>query len=506
MRLKSIIITSAVLCLSVSALAACGKQNENVAGTTAIEEHAPFDTAPNKIALDETAEEESTYEWETMEAPDWDGIHRAAADDDKSLMGDELLESVLLGRHSFIVAENNELDIPGVKSGDVLKLTEFYALTGRAYIYDMIIVDVDGDGVNDAVLNSGYHLGSTLVFHPEGDKVYMWGDVFRGAKRFMTDGTFESSGGASDTHYYRLTFDGNKALRNELAYMTLKYSDKDNTSEWEYSVDGKTVSESEFTKYCEKREASATMCESVEFSENNIRKALGKVGKQETETFPKPDIKGTYNQSLKWDGSEHVKCAEDDKQLERNELFASVLGNRHSFVYRDAVNGWQTDINFKDGAELSMQEFNYILSLQNYNPTEFALVGLNGEGNNAVIIVAEKGVGNAYFLLYEYNGNAYMSVTMGRGTRNFKTNGAYIGTDDTAVIWQTDKDSAIMKHMAYFEIIKAGDDYKTIYYIAGKKVEQIEYEQYVEKWGSSGTDCEFVPLTDKNINKYLKTK
>ena len=227
---------------------------------------------------------------------------------------------------------------------------------------------------------------------------------------------------------------------------------------------------------------------------------------QETETFPKPDIKGTYNQSLKWDGSEHVKCAEDDKQLQRNELFASVLGNRHSFVYRDAVNGGQTDINFKDGAELSMQEFNYILSLQNYIPTEFALVGLNGEENNAVIIVAEKGVGNAYFLLYEYNGNAYMSVTMGRGTRNFKTNGAYIGTDDTAVIWQTDKDSAIMKHMAYFEIIKAGDDYKTVYYIAGKKVEQIEYEQYVEKWGSSGTDCEFVPLTDKNINKYLKMK
>lgn len=52
MKLKSIIITSAVLCLSVSALAACGKQQKETetAGTTETVTKAS-DTARRRIKL-----------------------------------------------------------------------------------------------------------------------------------------------------------------------------------------------------------------------------------------------------------------------------------------------------------------------------------------------------------------------------------------------------------------------------------------------------------------------
>ena len=112
MKLKSIIITSAVLCLSVSALAACGKQQketETVGTTETVTKASDTATAPNKIATDEQNETQTVPEDPRVpyvkgtynEYLKWKGQeHKACSDDSLELSGNELMQSIISGRHS----------------------------------------------------------------------------------------------------------------------------------------------------------------------------------------------------------------------------------------------------------------------------------------------------------------------------------------------------------------------------------------------------------------------
>ena len=57
-----------------------------------------------------------------------DATFNSFPDDDKSLTGDELLMSTLLGNHSFIVAGNNELMNFASNEGDILDMGKLYTL------------------------------------------------------------------------------------------------------------------------------------------------------------------------------------------------------------------------------------------------------------------------------------------------------------------------------------------------------------------------------------------
>lgn len=71
-------------------------------------------------------------------------------------------------------------------------------------------VDMDADGEQEVILQTG--TGNEIVLTYKDGKVYSYAFPFRGMKNIKTDGTFESSGSASDTYIGRLKFNNGEVL------------------------------------------------------------------------------------------------------------------------------------------------------------------------------------------------------------------------------------------------------------------------------------------------------
>ena len=75
-------------------------------------------------------------------------------------------------------------------------------------------VDIDSDGEKEVVLKTG--TGNEIVLTYKAGKVYSYAFPFRGTKNIKTDGTFESTGSASDTYIGRLKFDNGECYYSEI--------------------------------------------------------------------------------------------------------------------------------------------------------------------------------------------------------------------------------------------------------------------------------------------------
>lgn len=145
-----------------------------------------------------------------------------------------------------------------------------------------IIVDMDGDGVNEIVLYCSPE--SAQVLHYEDGVVYSYQDVFRGMKRIHINGIYEGSGGAASTGYYRITeWNSNGYIEEELASMDGDYLE----------VGGVEVTQEEFGNYVDSIEE-IELAENIEFTEDMLDACLlGELSEEELLIVKHAPIKET---------------------------------------------------------------------------------------------------------------------------------------------------------------------------------------------------------------------
>ncbi|MBR5278654.1 MAG: M56 family metallopeptidase, partial [Clostridia bacterium] len=116
--------------------------------------------------------------------------------------------------------------------------------------YDYItqaLVDMDGDGEQDAVLELSDSAGYVVLREYKGD-VYAYEMGFRGFQHLKTDGTYFGSSGAGDNGIYCMSFDGSIMKETVIA----QYQYQFDTEEELYSINGESVTKEEFDEFYDK--------------------------------------------------------------------------------------------------------------------------------------------------------------------------------------------------------------------------------------------------------------
>ena len=220
----------------------------------------------------------------------------------------------------------------------------------------------------------------------------------------------------------------------------------------------------------------------------------------------KPDevsyIKGMYNAELSWDGKDHKKSVDDGKELSDREMLISALSGRHSFIYRKLKTEEASSLYIFDNKPINRAELKYILSIYGYEVNDFTTVDMDGAGSKEAVVRCVYGIHRLCMIFYVQGGNVYMTAFEERSTPCiFKTSGEFTTPDGSISRIKFTPENVDIQKMVTYDF---DDNDKMIYYINGNNVSESEYEQFCDEWESSGTDCEFVPLTDKNINRYLQ--
>lgn len=176
-------------------------------------------------------------------------------------------------------------------------------IRGRRQADCFMVVDMNGDGANEVVLECSPE--STQVLYYEEGIVYSFQFNYRGMKRIHDNGIYEGSGGAANTSYYRLI------ELNRDGYKEEKLASVDDDY---YEVGGKAVSYEEFCDYVESIE-SVELSKCIEFTEEMLdEQLLGSLSEQESALVKKlPAEKMIENET---DYQEHKKALQ---------LFAEVL-------------------------------------------------------------------------------------------------------------------------------------------------------------------------------------
>lgn len=117
----------------------------------------------------------------------------------------ELIMKVLLNDGAFT--------LEGVSYENLEDLEKLYR---RHEDYEVFsVIDFDSDGYNEVVLYDE----PSYIFHTDGENVYAYKINFRCIQWLKTDGTFNSSGGASDLYYHKFV----EFTENEFVYETYLY-------------------------------------------------------------------------------------------------------------------------------------------------------------------------------------------------------------------------------------------------------------------------------------------
>lgn len=102
----------------------------------------------------------------------------------------ELIKEALTGRREIIFNGESVQSVDDIVS----------SATGRKLREDTFsVVDFDADGLNEVVMYDE----PSYVFHTDGERVYVYAIPYRGLTDIKTDGTWNSSGGASEYYYNR---------------------------------------------------------------------------------------------------------------------------------------------------------------------------------------------------------------------------------------------------------------------------------------------------------------
>ncbi len=127
------------------------------------------------------------------------------------------------------------------ESSDV-NLHELYEMSSALIkLYTFTVWDIDDDNVKELILSFD-PVGETVIFHRENNDFYATSKVYRGFKQLQKNGVYNSSGGASCGHYYKLLFEKVEFFEREIGHGCTFEDDI-------YSINGKAVCEEEFTQW-----------------------------------------------------------------------------------------------------------------------------------------------------------------------------------------------------------------------------------------------------------------
>lgn len=153
------------------------------------------------------------------------------------LSSDEVLLDVLNNKKKFIDESGKKVLLKDYKLGKKEVVDIFYADPQR-----YTILDIDGDKINELVVYISPEFGAYLVFHIWDDTVYGFEFWEREFIELKVNGSFVQSSGAGDNKYVKLSFDKNKYMIEEIAYIDEMSDEK------VYRISGMTSTEEETKK------------------------------------------------------------------------------------------------------------------------------------------------------------------------------------------------------------------------------------------------------------------
>lgn len=184
-----------------------------------------------------------------------DTNHSAILNNELPIKDTDIIKEVMRGEKDFFetgIGQNlNIKDLWKVVSSDS---------TVKAEVEKFTVIDLDGDGIDEVVLwikANGIDYGCEILRY-DGEDVYgylMWYRAFNGLKE---DGTFSFSGGAADSGFGKLKFEGKTCNTEKISYSESDY-DSDDEITVSFFVNGEDTSkelfEMEIQKQDEKKDA-----------------------------------------------------------------------------------------------------------------------------------------------------------------------------------------------------------------------------------------------------------
>lgn len=160
------------------------------------------------------------------------------------------LRDVLLSKQDFYSTDE----------GQNRRVNEFCYLNGKTLdapldVLGLIVVDMDEDGIPEAVLEMTDHAMAdyeVLHYNAGNGRVDGFWFAFSALDRLKTDGTFSFTNGDVDFGHGRLRFDGSACYTDKLAYSETVY-DAEHNQQTTYYVGGKKVSKDDFYAFNDKQ-------------------------------------------------------------------------------------------------------------------------------------------------------------------------------------------------------------------------------------------------------------
>ncbi len=173
-------------------------------------------------------------------------------------------KAVLENKANFYSTENEK----SVLLNDFLENKEIIVKTFA--IWGFTILDMDGDGIPEIVLDLGPPGLYEVLHYYEGD-VYGYMFSNRQLGNLKTDGIFRWSSSAFHNGYGRLKFESAECITDRIGYVNSMYNDGNPTIE--YCIDNQFVTEEEYDSFCEIQDAK-TDAIWYDFSQKSIHAEL----------------------------------------------------------------------------------------------------------------------------------------------------------------------------------------------------------------------------------------
>ena len=223
------------------------------------------------------------------------------------------------------------------EGGQKFFLNEYFwfldSVESEYYVYNFMIVDMDGDGLEEIVLEC--YPGTTQILHYEEGEVYSYRFDGNSMLNIHINGIYHTTGGATSSCCNRLTeLNKDGYIEETFAQMYNNY----------FEIEGKEVTSEEFFDYMDSIN-SIDLVERIEFTESMIdRRFLGDLSEQEITL-----VKGIPTENM----IENETDYQENKQT--LQLYAAVLTGEEDVVYVEEDTFWENR-----GVELSWKYFSVV--------------------------------------------------------------------------------------------------------------------------------------------------
>lgn len=200
------------------------------------------------LSEDTTETVEDTEAVETTEEPDPEGTVRTTAEDLKKLPAE--IQEIFFGDGKFYdIEEKKEFTWKSFQVTDPGYRDTPTSVRGEIFL----VSDIDMDGEQELLvyLRTCHPAQESIrsevrIFDLSKGTVYAHPYAFRGVAHVYENGILIGVGGAADSDWYRISFDGEKETETVLAYSEMKIGNPDNTA---YYIGNEEVLGDEYDEY-----------------------------------------------------------------------------------------------------------------------------------------------------------------------------------------------------------------------------------------------------------------